>query len=227
MVTVTEVLWDYQGGQNVINDIHNGKILLVPITKGGDNDTNDTKNDADDTDGIFSINVMSLILGMVRSLDQVKEYNRNLRHSNKNPFWYSQLSNKYKIADYLREYGIDEYYKRGWEFSVPQWGQTPCLKQLLKIMFGDKLYLGSNNDKNFNINTNTNNTKMYDQYDITVARWCRASEMIKKLVQKLEQYQKQRPGIDDALIHLVLEQSTIIDSGVSILNCTDYKVVLT
>ena len=51
--------------------------------------------------------------------------------------------------------------------------------------------------------------------------------MIKKLVQKLEQYQTQRPDIDDALLRLVLEQSTIIDSGVSILNCTNYEAVLT
>ena len=221
VVTVTEALWDYQGGHTIHNDIHNGQILMVPITKEGDNSNNDTNND---TDGIqYRCHVIDF--GMVRSLDQVTKSNRNLRHSNKNPFWYTQLSNKYKIADYIREYGIEEYYKRGQEFSASQWGQTLFLKQLLKIMFGDNLYLGFNNHQILTINTN--NSNKYDQYGPTVAGWCQASKMIKKLVQKLEQYQKQRPDIDDALFRLVLEQSTIIDSGVSILNCTNYKAVLT
>eukprot|EP00751_Fragilariopsis_kerguelensis_P031594 CAMPEP_0170910512 /NCGR_PEP_ID=MMETSP0735-20130129/3166_1 /TAXON_ID=186038 /ORGANISM="Fragilariopsis kerguelensis, Strain L26-C5" /LENGTH=89 /DNA_ID=CAMNT_0011307283 /DNA_START=38 /DNA_END=304 /DNA_ORIENTATION=+ len=74
VLTVTEALWDYQGGHYIHDDIHKDQILMVPITKGGDNNNNDANNDADDTDGIqYRCHVIDF--GMVRSLDEVKEDN--------------------------------------------------------------------------------------------------------------------------------------------------------
>merc|ERR1712194_289387 len=202
---------------------HNENIEMVPITKRGDNNTNDTNTDADDMDDVqYRCHVIDF--GKVSSLDEAKIYGRkSVRNSDKNPFWYTQLSKKHKIRDYISEHSIEEYYKRGWEFSVTQWGQTLFLKQLLKIVFGDNLF---NKNKYFDFNFNINTNMKYTKYDITVAGWCQASKMIRELVHKLEQYQKQRPDLDDALIHMVIEQSTMIEKGVSILNCTAYEAVL-
>ena len=84
---------------------------------------------------------------------------------------------------------------------------------------------------------------------MTVAGWCCASERINELIHKLQQYsdkkqqqqqqQQQQKQLEDqmkmkmeikysdTLIHMVQEQSTIIDKGVSFLNCTNYEAVLT
>jgi len=206
VLTVIEALWNYQDGYYIHSDIHDGQILMVPITKRGDNNHNNANNDADDMDGIqYRCHVIDF--GMVRSLTQGKQLNRKISHmgQNRNLFWYTQLSNKL---------GSEEFYQRGWEFSVTQWGHTLFLKQFLKILFGDNRHVSFFN------NVNINNRKFY-------AGRCRASTMIQKLVQTLEQYQQQRPDLDDALFRLVLEQSTIINRGVSFLNCTKYKALLT
>ena len=188
VMSVMKRLWTFRDGHYLDNDVHHEQIIYV----GGQ--------------GGERARCCVIDFGMVFSLDERKV---NARHSFANPFWHSKLRNEPQRIDYIREHGLEEFHKRGWEFSVTRWGQTIFMERLVTLVYGINPY-----------------PKMADKdTDIINAKWCQTAELVEKLVGKLKELREAantgtRPAINDAAFHQVLEQSMIIKSGIKAIDCS-------